>query len=513
MNTFKRKALATAVLGTLGIAGTAHAIYQDPNGRGQALIYPYYTVNSDPNGNPFWTLISVVNTTSDVKVVKVRFREGKASAEVLDFNLYLSPNDVWTGAVIPASADASSPAHLVTSDKSCTNPAIPSTGVDFRNYQYVGNNDDPLPDTLDRTREGYFEMFEMGVLPPGTPYAAAATHGSTGVPTCTGLTGPSLTTSVGSAMTAPTGGLTGTGTIINVLSGRDTMYNANAFTDWRVTKDYSDIGNDTPNFSDTLPPDSLVVKVDPVTALTRSTTVYFSSFDPGSVASAGAMAASSTMMHSDVMNEYILDAATNSNTDWVLTFPTKRLFVTAATAQTPFTNVLTSSGACETIAFTYFNREEASAVASGVDFSPTPPGQAANSLCYESTILSIRNGSSNAPASPATPSLVLGSQNVTAIEVNTAFQNGWASVHFAGAGASATGLASSATGSSITTYTLSTIGVATPTAGTTNTFFGLPVVGFMARTYANGLLSCSGASCLGNYMASAQHNYISTITP
>src|SRR5690348_7371411 len=138
MNTFKRKALASAVLGTLGIAGTAHAIYQDPNGLGQALIYPYYTVNSDPDGNPFWTLFSVVNTTTDVKVVKVRFREGKASAEVLDFNLYLSPNDVWTGAVIPASADASSPAHLVTADLSCTNPKIPATGVDFRNYQYVG---------------------------------------------------------------------------------------------------------------------------------------------------------------------------------------------------------------------------------------------------------------------------------------------------------------------------------------------------------------------------------------
>ena len=49
MNTFKRKALATAVLGTLGVAGSAHAIFQDPNNLGQALIYPYYTVNNDPS--------------------------------------------------------------------------------------------------------------------------------------------------------------------------------------------------------------------------------------------------------------------------------------------------------------------------------------------------------------------------------------------------------------------------------------------------------------------------------
>ena len=133
MNTFKRKALASAVLGTLGVAGSAHAIYQDPNNLGQALVYPYYTVNSAA-GNAFNTYVSVTNTTSTVKIVKVRFREGKNSAEVLDFNLYLSPNDMWTGAVVPASADATSPAHLVTSDGVCTNPAIPAGGVDFRNF-------------------------------------------------------------------------------------------------------------------------------------------------------------------------------------------------------------------------------------------------------------------------------------------------------------------------------------------------------------------------------------------
>ena len=62
MNTFKRKALTTAVLGTLGVAGSAHAIWQDTtDNKGEALVYPYYTVNSDPQGNPFWTIISVVN--------------------------------------------------------------------------------------------------------------------------------------------------------------------------------------------------------------------------------------------------------------------------------------------------------------------------------------------------------------------------------------------------------------------------------------------------------------------
>ena len=63
MNTFKRKALFTAVLAGLGAAGTAEAVYLNPNNTGQVLVYPYYTVQS-VDGNAFNTYISVVNTTS-----------------------------------------------------------------------------------------------------------------------------------------------------------------------------------------------------------------------------------------------------------------------------------------------------------------------------------------------------------------------------------------------------------------------------------------------------------------
>jgi len=104
MKSLKKKVLVSAVLAAA--AGSAHAVYVNQNGQGQALIYPYYTVQGGHN-----TYVSVVNTTSAVKVVKVRFREGKASAEVLDFNLYLSPNDVWTGAVVPSPDSQASDHH------------------------------------------------------------------------------------------------------------------------------------------------------------------------------------------------------------------------------------------------------------------------------------------------------------------------------------------------------------------------------------------------------------------
>jgi len=142
MKSLKKKVLASAVLAS--VAGVAHAVYVNPNGQGQALIYPYYTVQSGHN-----TYVSVVNTTSSVKVVKVRFREGKASAEVLDFNLYLSPNDVWTGAVVPSPVTTGG--RIITTDTSCTNPALPTIstglrGVDFRNYLYAGANIDAVED-------------------------------------------------------------------------------------------------------------------------------------------------------------------------------------------------------------------------------------------------------------------------------------------------------------------------------------------------------------------------------
>ena len=60
--------------------------------------------------------MSVVNTTASTKAVKVRFREGKNSAEVLDFNVFLSPFDVWTASITPGPAVAPSPQRRPRTD-------------------------------------------------------------------------------------------------------------------------------------------------------------------------------------------------------------------------------------------------------------------------------------------------------------------------------------------------------------------------------------------------------------
>lgn len=514
MNTFKRKALFTAVLAGLGAAGTAEAVYLNPDGLGQVLVYPYYTVQST-GGNAWNTYISVVNTTSRAKAVKVRVLEGKTSAEVLDFNLFLSPNDVWTAAIVPGPGAADA-ARMLTADVSCTNPVgnLPAAngGEPFRNFQYATGGD-ALPGTgLDRTREGYVEIIEMGTLTGA--WANAVTHGSAGTPNnCAVVQGQTLTPS---SIEAPSGGLMGTGTLINVASGRDAGYKADALEAWRSTALYTDAGFITPSLADASPATSLVVSAGQRDATGASVllTAYRSTFVTTSTVAAGARAVASVYMATAVLNEYVLDTASASLTDWVITQPLKRVFVTSTTAAQPYTNVLTSSGACETIGFQYFNREERGAAAAGADFSPLPPAGAPNSLCWESNVLSIRNTSSHMPTS-TTQSTVLGSFNVTNVTVTPGFQNGWGRLTFQGNGATALGMGASVQDRAIADSTAVTM---TLLGGVPGTFFGLPVTGFMVRTFNNGNLTCVGTggastSCQGNYGAAFRHSYEHRIAP
>ena len=482
MNTFKRKALMSAVLAGFGVAaGTAEAVYLNPNGLGQVLVYPYYTVNAKSSQN--WnTYISLVNTTSQSKVLRVRFREGKTSAEVLDFNLFLSPNDMWTGAVIPAGSDSASPGRLITSDASCTNPQIPSTGIDFRNYGYLASfaPAEALPGTgLDRTREGYIEIFEMATLTGNS--ASAATHTSAGTPAnCAGLRA-----AVASLTTAnPTGGLAGTATLINVNLGLAAGYNARALNDFYTAAGVlTDVGSATPDMT---------------SSNTHSFVVNDSLTSVFSVFATGLDAVSSTFMHQAVINEFVLDTNTASNTDWVMTFPTKRYYINSTTgaATTPFTATLTASGACETFNMVFFNREEAGASPSGTDFSPAPPAAAPNSACWESTVVSFRNGL-GATAGLGSASGVLASNNTVAISLSTAPQNGWAQINFTGTNATTTGVSPVAS-STLNVNTGTFVAAALP-----QTFLGLPVTGFMIDTYQNGAVG----GVLSNYSALFDHKY------
>src|SRR5450631_1363984 len=349
MNTFKRKSLYAALAGVsaLGVTSAAQAVNVNPNGLGQVLLYPYYTVRADNLVNPYNSLLSVVNSTNSVKAVKVRFIEGVDSQEVLDFNLFLSPNDVWTTAILP---DAGGGARIVTADRSCTLPAIPSGGVAFVNFQYAGSNNDGGTDSLDRTKEGYVEIIEMATYTSGSTVGVAVTHVS-GTPPC----GSKLTDSVASSEALPPGGgLFGGISLVNVLSGTDYTEDAVALDNFSDTRIYFQSGSILPTLQQASPPVSQVL---------AGSKVYTSTWNPGTSPPIPNLAdpVSAVLMHNQVMNEFILDSVTKSGTDWVVTMPTKHYYSlpgTGSASKLFQRNFNTTKFACDDVILDPFDREE-----------------------------------------------------------------------------------------------------------------------------------------------------------
>jgi len=465
MNIFKKKSLCAALagIGVLGVAGAAQAVNLNPDGLGQVLIYPYYTVRSDAAGNAYNSLLSVVNTTASVKAVKVRFLEGKNSREVLDFNLYLSPKDVWAAA-ISATADG---AALTSPDKSCTLPLAVSQGqtIAFRNGAYAGI--DGGGSTLDRTREGYAEIIEMSTYADNSTTHTNVTHVSGVPPGCS-----KQTDALGdSEALPPTGGLIGGITLINVNAGTDFTADAVAIDNFSVAKLYTGAGKDTPNLESASPPISVVV---------ANNQVFQSAWTPST-----GEAVSAVLMHDQIMNEYVLDAVTKSGTDWVVTMPTKRFFVGIGTGapdelfQSNFSKN-DSTGSCDDVSPTIYDREE-NTTSTPLDFSPQPTA-GVNSLCFEANVITFQSAS------------VLGSVNTETITPPASFEHGWLNLGF---------LPSTVSGATHKLINFGGTQVAALGAAfgapATATYVGLPVVGFAVQSFVNGAISVNGVNTLSNY--------------
>jgi len=473
MNTFKQKSLyaALAGLGALGATGVAEAVSVNANGLGQALIYPYYTVRVVPTGlvgidAAYNSLLTVVNSTASAKAVKVRFLEGKNSREVLDFNLYLSAKDVWTAAVIPTTDGAG----IFTADKSCTNPVVSSSSASptlFVNFAYSGSNDDKAGTSLDHTREGYVEIIEMGNLLGAT--ATAVTHVN-GVPPAS----PLCSLPNASADTVPgTGGLFGSMVLINVLKGEDFAIDPTALEGFSSTALWFPPGDINPNLAKVNPKTSVVVTGSNVFITDWATST--NTVDP----------VSAVLMHNNVYNEFVLDAATKSGTDWVVNFPTKNYYYSGTTVTKLFQSNFTATGACDDVVITQYDREERTII-SQTSFSPPPPTQT-DSLCWETNVISF-NGTN-----------VLGSKNVS--NIPTTFTAGWVALNFNGSTVPA-GRHMLFGGASTVFDTK--LGVLSPALLAT-TFNGLPVVGFAAITFENGNLSLGPGLLQSNYGGNVSH--------
>ena len=488
----KKSVLSLAVAaGVTGVMSAAHAdMYINDKGLGEALIYPMYTAQ---NGND--TYISVVNTTGDSKAVKVRILEAENSQEVIDFNVYMSPEDHFSFA-ITATEDGG--AELRTVDNTCTVPAIPSAGdykaVQFRASQYAADKGDDYDNTgIDRTQIGYTEVIEMGQIVDGSDTDVAMTHDVGGMPDdCSVLV--DAWTGVGSTggawyedaldsgdkgvtdfeSTWMGGGLYGYGTVINVEEG--TAFGFDAVAIASLVEAGADgyalhyaPGDTRPDFTDS------------ALATTAITEVGGSSVVNTFASGEEVLAVGSLFMTTELINDYIVDPAINATTDWVITQPTKAFHVQTSPTIVPYSVPWNGQTACEPVSLTSLDREEAvTAPPTGsVDFSPRPPVAIVNNdlpLCYEMTVLQF--GEEGATKSELV---------ATGINSVLDYTEGWAAVSF------------DPDVLDDDDAILAHRRVLTPTSGVTQE--GLPVTGFAAIKYTNGTLG----DAIANYSVSTEH--------
>ncbi len=429
-------AVASALAGGAGLVSVpAHAINISQNNLGQVLLYPYYTTR-----NGYDTLVSVVNTSNRTVAFKIRFREALNSRETRDFNVILSPYDVWNGSV---TADGAGGALFRTFDKTCTSPNLPAsttapgaTEIAFTNAAYSGTsvnpNDDAWPfhhdgggTSIDRVREGYIEVISMFASSLSTDASSNVVEYNAkhvnGAPRNCAKVDEMLGTETavedtleawGSNWLAPENVLKGHSTFIDVAGGKAIDAEPTAIEDWVLS--------DGPGgWNDAVVPgaDNVYAGGDLAPDLGNGTgenvLKWLDDGRVGNYSTSGLMGGvqtvdnvSALLMADEVLNQY----ATGSGvlTDWVVTFPTKHHYVDQreadSAAVTPFTESFdydTSNGdpmvspysprgrSCDPVTLKHWDREEKTSQ-SGSQFSPITP--TSNSLCYEANVITF-NGS------------------------------------------------------------------------------------------------------------------------
>lgn len=461
----KKRVIALSVAAALGgFAGAASAqnasndLVFAARGTGHILYVPYYSVQG---GNT--TLINIVNTDQvNGKAVKVRFRGASNSDDVFDFQLFLSPGDVWTANISQGGGGV--PA-LSTSDKSCTLPANVNQSFILGRLNQALTGDA----LANEAREGYVEIFNMGDVHPtywnGTsnvanPLFTAIKHVS-GVAPCTTATLEGLTR-FDSKISDPTRGLMGNWTIINVPqtttwtgdmaaivavdSNGDPGYgNQVFFPQTAVALTSDDVSSYTA--------DPLFKGATPIVAgasydLPDLSTPYCASCPigtPQSQANILSHAISSRVL----AGEYLTSSSIGASTDWIVSFPTRRYYVAVDYVEEELvTNfdywgvsdavyfrekggndgtsgnvVLRGYQACVTLdAVKFYNREEGTPQQSGIVISPGVPAPAPE-LCGEVSAVSINAGGASGPSPTIKASVARAN-----VDIGSGFVDGWGQV-------------------------------------------------------------------------------------
>lgn len=346
---------------------------------GDILLVPYFSAQG---ANA--TLLSIINTdTVNGKAVKVRFRGAANSDDLFDFQVFLSPTDVFTANI---SKGADGRAVFTTTDASCTKPAASVLNT----TPFITSRLDPALSTdakANGTREGYVEIINMADIPPkganagdvlqtvvGTtttnvnPLFTAIKHVKSVAP-CSGTAftaldaaaalGGGATPATKYGMTPGTGGLMANWTIVNTVNAAAFGGEATALAFSATQVIYA------PQISGSVSSADIVNwSADPLFLAANTVNVYNATSQALSLGT-GASAAvtpgmydlpdlstpltaitpaqqvtaiTSALTSSRIANEFAVESAINGSTDWVFSMPSRRYHVAMAYAKVSATD-------------------------------------------------------------------------------------------------------------------------------------------------------------------------------
>ncbi len=346
----KKLALAVSVaLGGMSMVPSAQAVSVAQDNLGQALIFPYYTVQKG------WRRCSASRTPA-TRSWPSRCASANPTTRVTCWTSTSFCRRTMSGRaglLKPRSGPA-----IFSEDNTCTIGTITAAGVPFPSpTSYVGAAADGGPTTVARMNEGYVEMIMMGsadpaVLPTTGTLARGAIHAANGTPPgCAALV--NAFQSVGSLTQLRSefgayGASSANGSVGNPLMGTFSLVNGaegySASGKPVTLANFSDVvpagsafmtlqlsAADAGNFFDSWHEPSLDAALTPGAKLTVIDTPLLGGTPGTPGAGGGSSAVTFALAHTNVINEWTRRtnpaAGWTTATDWVITFPTKNFYV------------------------------------------------------------------------------------------------------------------------------------------------------------------------------------------
>jgi hypothetical protein len=405
-------ALALGELANFTALDGAAGLIVNPEGKGDALIFPYYDVRNLNIGGTTrgqTTLFWIINESAtggeeglDVGIIaRIGFREWDKSIEVLDFSIYLSDEDVWIGQI------SLNPATGVANIKSPDYVVVDASATLFylaRAFDFTTAGQDFLPSNInytpppgvsksDLTQMGYFEVIGQTAT-DRKPNLTSGTSPNTGQPY-------TATVTRNDALDCPNN-LMGGAYILRVSDGVATGYNATALA----------------NFSRNLGSLFFGIATDQPTLSNAEDTLDQVEF---------------VLSKEDIFGAYDIEAGLGASASLLITFPTKHFHYNNEStgcrtripgSNNPFEASCENGG--EEIQATIWDRLENKKTIQTGFVSPQPPGDTVK-LPYEVNIIGFYFGT----ACPTAVNSFFGTLRDNICFPTGTFDSGWVWIWFA----------------------------------------------------------------------------------